>query len=90
MNDQIHAKIVRFSSTARCCVVLWQGRAALWWAVVLQAIVAGEARQQSHVARRNAAMRRARSCGVSPDTIAAAVRLTAGYVREMLRGPDAA
>ncbi|MFJ3950546.1 hypothetical protein ACIPXV_10885 [Streptomyces libani] len=64
----------------------WQGRALLTWARLLQHTVAGDARRQRHVARRNRAIRAAHARGVTKTALAGATGLSEATVGQVLRG----
>jgi len=64
----------------------WQGRALLAWARILQHTVAGDARRQQHVARRNRAIRAAHARGVPKTTLARATGLSEATVGQALKG----
>lgn len=64
----------------------WQGRALLAWAHILQHTVAGDARRQQHVARRNRAIRAAHARGVDKTTLAQALRVSTATIGQALKG----
>jgi Mor family transcriptional regulator len=62
------------------------GRLLLQMAVVLQRTVAGEEAGERLKARRNAALRAAHARGVPVEELAARMRLSPGWVRQVLSG----
>lgn len=62
------------------------GRLLLRWAVVLHRTVAGRTAQERQIARRDAAIRGAHRRGVSVDQLAARMRLTPSWIRQVLNG----
>jgi Mor family transcriptional regulator len=62
------------------------GRLLLQLAVVLQRTVAGEEAGERLKARRNAALRGAHARGVPVEELAARMRLSQGWVRQVLSG----
>lgn len=62
------------------------GRLLLRWAVVLHHTVAGRTARERQIARRDAAIRGAHRRGVSVEQLAARMRLTPSWIRQVLNG----
>ena len=62
------------------------GRLLLRWAVLLHRTVAGRTARERQVARRDAAIRAAYRRGVSVEQLAARMRLTPSWIRQVLNG----
>jgi hypothetical protein len=58
----------------------------LRWAVVLHRTVAGRAARDRQIARRDAAIRGAHRRGVPVEVLAARMRLTPSWIRQVLNG----
>lgn len=62
------------------------GRLLLRWAVLLHRTVAGRTARERQIARRDAAIRGAHRRGVSVEQLAATMRLTPSWIRQVLGG----
>lgn len=62
------------------------GRLLLRWAVLLHRTVAGRSARERQVARRDAAIRAAYQRGVPVEQLAARMRLTPSWIRQVLNG----
>ncbi|MFI6491250.1 hypothetical protein [Streptomyces sp. NPDC050564] len=62
------------------------GRLLLRFAVVLHHTVAGRVARERQIARRDAAIRGAHRRGVPVETLAARMRLTPSWIRQVLNG----
>ncbi|MGW2721393.1 hypothetical protein [Streptomyces sp. NPDC001492] len=62
------------------------GRLLLRWAVFLHRTVAGRSARERQVARRDAAIRAAYRRGVPVEQLAAQMRLTPSWIRQVLNG----
>jgi hypothetical protein len=62
----------------------------LRWAVLLHRTVAGRTARERQIARRDAAIRGAHDRGIPVDVLAARMRLTPSWIRQVLSGKKAA
>lgn len=65
------------------------GRLLLRWAVLLHRTVAGRTAQERQIARRDAAIRGAHRRGIPVEVLAARMRLTPSWIRQVLAGRKA-
>jgi hypothetical protein len=62
------------------------GRLLLRWAMVLHRTVAGRTARERQIGRRDAAIRGAHQRGIPVDVLAARMRLTPSWIRQVLAG----
>ena len=62
------------------------GRVLLRWAAFLHRTVAGRVARERQIARRDAAIRGAHRRGVTVEQLAARMRLTPSWIRQVLNG----